>query len=162
MSNPAEDEMRTQMFKTMVALEKMAMVVTHHLTADKRPPPENSREIKDGATTIDGDLRVTGNLRVEGDSTISGCTSTVASERQSLPLPTELEEIGKVVAKHHRALGLLATFGMMKDKPAFGTDPSQAVARLLGMRACRNCVGTGWVARDESCDECERTGYIKA
>ena len=135
MSNePAEDQMRQQMYKTLGALERMADAVTDYLTtdavtdypvADKKPAEEP--EVTDPAAS-----------------------------------QVELDEMGKVVAKHHRALALLATFGMMKDKPMRGADPAKEIASLLGMAACRNCVGTGWVARDETCGECNKAGFLKA
>ena len=124
--DPAEAEMRTQMFKSLAALERMCDAVTEHLTADKQPPEQDT------------------------------------PEPPKAPTEEGLAQLGKVVAKHHQALGLLATFGMMKDATAFGTPPAGRIAILLGMQACRNCVGTGWVARDETCDECGRTGYVKA
>lgn len=139
----AEEQMRQQTFNTMVALEEMANAVTAHLNPHLNP--------FEGVTRISGDLEVEGNLAVKGMTTV------VNSEAG----PGELENLGKVVAKHHQALGLIATFGMMKDKPASGTEPAWAISKLLGMKACKNCVGTGWIASDETCEECGRTGYIK-
>jgi len=137
----AEEQVREQMFKTMVALEKAANAVAKHLNP------------------LEGVTKVSGDLEVEGNLTVNGTTATGSSE----VTPDVLAEISKVVAKHHQALALLASFGMMKDTPMLsGTEPAGKIASLLGMAACRNCVGTGWVARDETCSECDRTGYIKA
>lgn len=122
--DPADDEMRKQMFKSLVALEKMCDAVTAHLAV--RPPEQ------------------------------SEAPEETSSAQESI------DKMGGVVAKHHKALALLATFGMMKDRPTLGSEPSGEIARLLGMKACRNCVGTGWVARDETCGECNRSGFLTA
>ena len=167
MITPAEDQMRQQMFNTMVALEKMAAAVTDHLTADKQPAQQDDDERRrDGQTAmlIDDDVVIKENLVVEGSIdakkglTTYGCTTMVESNFED---SSKLDELGKVVAKHHQALALIATFGAFKDKHAFGTQPIRALANLLGLKACKDCVGTGWIARDESCDTCKQSGYIK-
>lgn len=130
--DPAEDAMRTQMFKTMVALEKMCDAVTDFLGQDGAQWPA------------------------------AGAVKIV--EEQEIPKATtgdELKSLGRIVAKHHQALGLVATFAEMRNIPAFGTQPARAIADLLGMKACDECVGTGWIARDETCAKCGRTGYLK-
>jgi hypothetical protein len=83
-------------------------------------------------------------------------------ERASKASADALDEMGKVVAKHHKALALLVTFGMMKDKPMWSAEPADEIGALLGMKACRNCVGTGWFAGDETCGECKGSGFLKA
>ena len=170
MITPVEDEMRAQMFKTMVALEKMAAAVTDHLTADKAEGPAQSdepagpKQDRQTAMLIDDDVVIKGNLVVEGnieakkDLTTYGCVTSVEASYED---SSKLDELGSVVAKHHQALGLLATFGTMKDGPNLGTSPIKALANLLGLKACEDCVGTGWIARDETCKTCKRAGYIK-
>jgi len=157
-----EDDMRQQMFQTMISLERMAEAVTSFLTADRRPPErsDGTSQISDegGDVHIKGNLIVDGNIEAKKDLTSYGCVSSVESSYED---SSKLDELGKVISKHHRALGMIASFGMMKDKPAFGTEPARAIANLLGMQACKNCVGTGWVARDETCGECDRSGYIR-
>jgi len=117
MTTPAEDQMRQQMYKSLVALEKMCDAVTAYLAAD---------------------------------------------EERRAKAETELDGMGKVVSKHHQALGILTTFSELKDVGLVGTTPRNKLVSLLGLRACPDCVGTGWIARDETCKNCGRTGYIKS
>jgi len=128
--------MRQQMFKTMVAMEKMADAVTDFLGR-------------------------TGAQWPAAGSMVAGQT-TEAAEPPRAPTGDELEKIGKVVAKHHQALAVIATYGVFKDAGFFGTQPDRKLTSLLGMKACDECVGTGWIARDESCKKCGRTGYVKS
>lgn len=83
-------------------------------------------------------------------------------EPPKAPTDSELEQLGKVIAKHHQALGLIATFGEFKEAGFGILDPRRSITSKLGMRACADCGGTGWIARDETCKTCKRTGYIKA
>ncbi|KKK53413.1 hypothetical protein LCGC14_3095050, partial [marine sediment metagenome] len=194
---PTEEAMRTQMFKTMVALERMADAVTDHLTADKQPPEQNENSTTrcpeqkkttepcwsptppyDQAQTERSDLCVNcayplgdhrrakiikGDLIVNGDLTVKGCTTTIGSQvvpGPMAPLDSDLREIREILGKHRKAIALVATFGQFKDVGFFGTKPERALQRLVRLKSC-SCVGTGWVARDESCKECKQQGYIE-
>jgi hypothetical protein len=176
MSDPAEDQMRQQMFKTMVALERMADAVTDFLgRSGQKWPAAGSMNVSEESDEDDEALRqlrmkVAGGGKCEHLHTQTQCKvcaqwieRTAEVERRP-PAPTEdeLKQIGGVVAKHHQVLGLLATFGELKDGGVLNTPPRSKIISLLGMRACSDCVGTGWIARDETCASCGRTGYIKA
>lgn len=121
METPADKEMREQMYKTLVALERAANAVADHFDAEKAKGEEAPTE----------------------------------------PEPDAVEQLGMVVAKHHQALGLIATFGEFKEAGFGILDPRRSITSKLGMRACADCGGTGWIARDETCATCKRTGYIK-
>jgi len=116
---------------------------------------KNWRKEKDAKYFFEGDVVIKGDLRVEG-------TSTAVASQATAPLPTEVEVLQRMVNDHHRALALIVTFGQFKDAGFFGTKPDHAIARLIKLKACENCVGTGWVARDETCDQCKRRGYIES
>ena len=82
---------------------------------------------------------------------------------ESPPEPNEeIEQLGRVITKHHQALSILATFAEFKDSGFFGATPRGLMISMLGMRACSDCVGTGWLSRDEGCKPCRATGYIKS
>jgi len=147
-------ELKTQALKTMSALERMADAITEHLTTLMPTPEEPDTE----PGTAPDEVVIDGKLTVKGDLVVEGTTVTISSETQ----PGELDELSRVITKHHQALGLIATFAMMKDQPARGMDPARAVATLLGMQACRDCVGTGREDGRHPCSFCQGTGYTRA
>lgn len=77
------------------------------------------------------------------------------------PLDSDLKEIRETLDKHRKALAMLGTFAEFKDVGFFGTKPDRAVEGLIKLKACPDCVGTGWLARDESCRKC-KMGYFEA
>lgn len=76
------------------------------------------------------------------------------------PLDSDLKQIRETLDKLRKALAIIGTFGEFK-KIFFGTHPNEKVHSLVGLKSC-SCVGTGWVARDETCSECGQKGYIEA
>jgi len=111
-----------------------------------------------------GNVVVTGNLRVEKNAVVNGSKMTAPTESipgPMAPLDSDLKEIRETLDKHRKALGLIATFGQFRDVGFFGTEPKQALSRLTKLRACPECVGTGWLARDESCKNCKTRGYLE-
>jgi hypothetical protein len=76
------------------------------------------------------------------------------------PLDGDIREIRETLDKHRKALAIIGTFGAFQDI-FFGTKPNKAVHRLVGLQSC-GCVGTGWVARDETCKTCGQSGYLEA
>lgn len=150
--DPAETQMRKQMYNTMVALEKMATMVTGHLTG-----LSPLRQDEGGKYHFDGDLVV------DGDLTVMGTTTAVSSETipgPAAPLSDDLGAIRKELDAHRKALAIIGTFGVFKDI-FFGTKPDRAVHHLVRLKSC-SCVGTGWVARDEQCAACKTSGYLEA
>lgn len=75
------------------------------------------------------------------------------------PLDGDVEEIRKTLDAHRKALAVVAEFGQFKNV-VFGMNPDRQIQSLVKLRACPECVGTGWVARDETCKKCGRKGYI--
>lgn len=151
--DPAEKEMREQMFKTMVALEKAANAATTYFEA-VTPKPDEPKSITDFKCVHCPEKATTRDNRG-----LSVCEEHV--KQPKAPTEDELKQMGKIIAKHHQALGLIATFGEFKDA-GFGFQPPRGkITSLLGMRSCSDCVGTGWLARDETCKSCNNTGYIK-
>ena len=214
--------MRTQMFNTMCAFEKMANAVTDHLTADKHPceqtpslprepgPGERSLEetfkkllgvsddrsssfkyasLRAGCGNCHGIIYFEDYLR-SYNSDQDTCDCNLGAERplvspevealyevarrkrnkqeaQNDPKPatqldTDLKEIRETLTAHHKALAILSTFAQFIDVGFFGTKPSEKIKCLIGDRACVECVGTGWLARDERCKDCRGVGYLKA
>ena len=151
-----EQRMRSQMLLTMRAIQEMAKAVVDHLTADKRPPEQNEnsrvpRGERQTARLID-DVVIRG-LKIEGDLQVEGTTA---------PLDSDIAEIRKTLDQLRKALAVVSVFGEFKDAGVFGAKPSDQVARIIGLRVCEECVGTGWIARDETCKNCGQRGYLKA
>ena len=119
---------------------------------------------------FNGDVTVTGNLVVEGnvdakkDLTTYGCTTTVETETVPGPMAPDgdLQEIRKTLDNHRKALALLATFGRYAEPHRtrfFGKGVTREVQGLVNLKACPDCVGSGWIARDETCKRCSGVGY---
>jgi len=147
---PSEEAMRFQMIRTLQSLERMADAVTDHLTADKRPAETEESVVH----TFHGDVIVKGHLTVEG------CTTTVESKHETAPLSDEIRGIQETLLKHRKALAVVASEAQFKDS-FFGTSADCQIASLVGLRSCKSCIGTGWIARDETCSECKRQGYME-
>lgn len=153
--DPSEEDMRQQMFKTMVALEKAANAATAYFEAITPVPVAEPQSFTDFKC-----VRCTEKATTRDSQGLSVCEEH--AKQPKTPTDDELKQMGKVIAKHHQALGLIATFGEFKDA-GFGFQPPRGkITSLLGMRSCSDCVGTGWLARDETCKSCGSTGYIKA
>jgi hypothetical protein len=178
-------DMNTQMYATMRALEKAAEVVIDHFTADKQPPTQNCAC---GDPTKPGPHRPTGicgcpschggddtapclcdehsehvfdgDVRVKGDLTVEGRTTTVESDIEMLKLrEADVADIQNQLKAHRQALAIIARFGAFGGASFGLPDPQEQVARKIDLKAC-DCVGTGWLARDESCKGCGGRGYV--
>ena len=248
--SPSEALRRTQMFKTLAALERMANAVTEHLTADKRPseqtdgpghdypsfhaackackgvvayedydrmfnspadtctcdtislddigiPPDvkavhaavraarvtppivacpscrrpsvvndptklctlclrNAQNRNWGKKShakylFEGDVHIRGNLAVDG-----------STESSPAPRNEDLQKIWETITKHRKALAIIGTLGGFENVGFSQMEPGRKVRSLVELSACRECIGTGWIARDETCTNCNREGYIGA
>jgi hypothetical protein len=200
---PSEEQMRTQMFKTMVALGRMADAVADHLTADKQPcetaTTEPSEPPGPGFDGIDyGSVRVQCK-RCEGliqfkdyvrDYNSIDDTCTCGDEPHPHELPSDVqraflvhfamrqgpqgpagpagppmrdEDVHKIwdtLANHRKALAIIGVFAGFENVSFGQTEPGRSVRSLAGLSVCRECVGTGWLARDESCTNCKK-GYVQ-
>jgi len=67
-----------------------------------------------------------------------------------------------VADKLHRAIALLTMKMFEKEVPFDNPITAHQIYRLLGLRPCEECRGTGWLARDESCKSCKRAGWLSA
>ena len=73
--------------------------------------------------------------------------------------PSDLDEIKNRLDKHNKALAVIGSF-VTFEKNSLGFDPAWKVHSLVGLTACRECGGSGWLARDESCKNCKRSGFL--
>jgi len=133
----SEADIRNQMFLTMQALERAANA---YVLSIQKAPVESSKTVPAPTAPLDSDLK---QIR-----------ETLDKHRKALAI------IGTFLDKHRKALAIIGTFGEFK-KIFFGTHPNEKVHSLVGLKSC-SCVGTGWVARDETCSECGQKGYIEA
>lgn len=76
------------------------------------------------------------------------------------PLDSDLKEIREQLDKHRKALAIIGSYANF-EKVFFGLNPDRAVHDLVKLKSC-SCIGTGWVARDESCSKCGMKGYIES
>lgn len=109
---------------------------------------KNWRKEKDAKYFFDGDVVVTGDLRVKGTH----------SEVASLT-PGTLDRVIKRLDNHAKALAIIASFGGFENVSFGQSEPGGQVRSLAGISVCRECVGTGWLARDETCRDCNGKGY---
>jgi hypothetical protein len=80
---------------------------------------------------------------------------------RGVPGPSvDLTEINKRLDQHDKALSIIGVFGGFENVSFGQTEPGRMVRSLVGFSVCRECVGTGWLARDESCTNCKK-GYTK-
>jgi len=177
---PTEEEMRSQMFRTMRALEQMALSVSD-LFADSQPTEEETETTYRSSADVQAEVdqlrdRVSRGEACDHQHTQTQCricakwmeTALVpepqvnegAQVNEPAPLTHELEQINKMLAKQHRALALVAGYAEF-EKSVFQVPPADSITSLIRLKVCRLCAGTGWVARDESCDECGMRGYVK-
>lgn len=84
-SAPSEEQMRTQMFDTMAALERMASVVIEHFTADKQPPREETSRIVSERCSLCHRFQ----YRIDGHP-IKGVVGECACKRKGTPKMTEI------------------------------------------------------------------------
>lgn len=77
------------------------------------------------------------------------------------PAPKPLNTMPQLTdtAKQRRAIALIAKFAEFKDTSFGMLKAREKIANLIGMEAC-HCVGTGWLARDETCKDCKGQGYL--
>ena len=133
---PNETDVRVQLFHTLQAVERMANAVTAHLTADRQPAEQTPQD---------------GIPENENDERYKKATTAI--------LPNELVGMRRELADHRRALALVSTFGVFHPS-VIGMQPSKAIYLLARLSACE-CVGTGWIARDERCKACDGKGYLE-
>jgi len=76
------------------------------------------------------------------------------------PSDYALKAIHAVLGQHQKALAIIGTLGGFESVGVGRPDPRSEVRYLSGLTVCRECIGTGWLARDESCKSC-KNGYIK-
>ena len=76
-------------------------------------------------------------------------------------LVSELAEIRKTLEKHKKALAIIGTYAKF-ESGAHGSPPRprEVVKELAGLASCNQCVGTGWLDRDERCQSCRGNGYV--
>lgn len=68
-------------------------------------------------------------------------------------------KLHSILDAHSKALAILA--GYAECKQLFDRSPNREVESRVGVRVCKSCVGSGWLARDELCHECEAKGFTK-
>jgi hypothetical protein len=153
---PPESQMRRQTYNTMRALERWADASVEFMTADKQPAKQND----DGPIVFERDVIMKGDLTVEGKQTTVESVSVTGPPGPMAPLDGDVEEIRKTLGSHQKALALVAQF--FHSTNTFGFNPRNEVERLVGIKACDECCGSGWLARDETCKKCGRRGYTKA
>ena len=76
------------------------------------------------------------------------------------PSDDALKSIHAVLGQHQKALAIIGTLGGFENVSFGQMEPGRQVRYLAGLTVCRECIGTGWLARDESCKNCKK-GYIK-
>ncbi len=226
---PSEEQMRTQMFKTMVALEKAATSFTDYFDGFGDAPPkapgvehseavlqEKRTRVSEGgscdhsrtqiqckicakwiATDVtpnppgvdystllaecgncSGLVRIV-NCERQWNSPEDTCTCNPGIEDLLVPPdvkqfyrrnidpqgptgpPADLTEIHKTLEAHRKALAIIGVFGGFENVGFSQMEPGRRVRDLAGLTACRECIGTGWIARDETCSNCKQQGYIK-
>jgi len=178
--------------KAKVAIEKMADTVTDHLTADKQPCETATDEpldysslqvickVCDGIAVFEDYERRYQypadtckcphivldefNVSPEVAAIYRGVHAIRAAQKQGHGPASDSfpDEVRKELVKHRKALALISSFATFGDAGFFGVQPARAIQSLIGSVACKECVGTGWVARDESCKHCHASGYIEA
>jgi hypothetical protein len=108
----------------------------------------------------DADYFLDGNVVIQGDLMIKGTQTVIDSEIiEDCP---QFDEILKQLASHRKALAIIGTVGGFENVSFGQSEPGRLVRSLVGLSACRECLGTGWLARDETCKTCAQNGYTKA
>lgn len=99
--------------------------------------------------------------RISGDL-VQGATGECRCKRKDSNRQPSTEPTAKTADQLARAIALL-TMKMFEKKEPFDNKISDyQIYRLLGLRPCEECRGTGWLARDETCKTCKRAGWLSA
>lgn len=178
-----DEDMRTQAFNTMKALEAFANMLAKPFAA----LPDEIREIYNEHTNTSGAPGPTSppkpvplgdgffkcarcghntfyrNLQRQRNDARDTCTcerSPFTSEPPARPPTTE--PTAKTADQLARAIALLTMKMFEKKEPFDNKITTYQIYRLLGLRPCEECRGTGCLSRDETCKTCKRRGWLSA
>lgn len=183
---PTEAQMRLQMFNTMKAAEDAFKAIYEHLTPKDQEPAEQAlQEPSKKMGRGYGDIRAVcgrcqGVVAFESYERVphsehDTCVCSDGFHTAQLPpdlrsrfeavhaslaqlAPGTVDRIVKVQDDHRKALAVIAQF--FHSTNSFDLNPRREVERLIGIQACSECGGSGWLARDESCRTCGSKGFV--
>jgi hypothetical protein len=121
-------------------------------------------KVFEGDVIVRGKLRVDGDARISGNAHVGGTTTTVDAQTvpgPMAPLDGDLKEIREMLDRHRKALSIIGVLGGFENARFGQTEPGRMVRSLVGLSVCRECNGTGWIARDEQCKNCKSRGYLE-